>query len=217
MSIEEQPEVLIATAPARRRRRLWLAVTLASVLVIAAVVVLILHTGTGPSPAAAPGPFEAAARPVPCPGHPQARCFPVGDIEQNVVKPLTATGYRCVPDSTAEICGPPDRSILIDIHPTSVVVLIAAFTHPPDADTGLRQITTALQAVLPLLLPKSPNAQQSFLQWLQNAAARPNGCRLIVRDNNGYAQICQGHPAPAGAQSATTVIRVAIGVPPNVF
>jgi hypothetical protein len=212
--------------PARTRRTwLWLAVAVALVVVAVAVVVIVRQSSGSTSTAATPGPFESGALPVACPGSTDTtalHCFPIGDLNRDVVKPLTAGGFRCIPgDANGQICISHAAGVVVYVWPESVdvelSVVVGAGTEP-DAATGLRQITDGLRVALRLLLPHSPNAQQSFVQQVQNAVRKPGSCRLLVRNGHGYGTSCFGHPAPKpvtdGIGTAIVKFRIyAVGAP----
>jgi hypothetical protein len=137
---------------------------------------------------------------------------------------LTAGGFRCVPgDANGRICISHAAGVVVYVWPESVdvelSVVVGAGTEP-DAATGLRQITDGLRVALRLLLPNSPNAQQSFVQQIQNAARKPGSCQVLVRNGHGYGTSCFGHPAPKpvtdGIDTAIVKFRIyAVGTAPN--
>lgn len=167
------------------------------------------------SPASSPGSssttvppiaFEPTAAAIPCPSFPL--CFPIGDLQRDVIAPLTAAGYNCLPkDGGGSVCSTTNGQFYIELYPYSVGVELwptTANLHR-DADSSLAQITTGLRAVLPLLLPKSSGAQQFFLRQLQTAATRPHACVTLEPVGHGYGITCLGRPARATTHLANTV------------
>ena len=63
-----------------------------------------------------------------------------------------------------------ERELLVSGDEIGLVCEAVGAGTEPDAATWLRQITDGLRVALRLLLPNSPNAQQSFVQQVQNAA-----------------------------------------------
>ncbi|HEY0807371.1 MAG TPA: hypothetical protein VGD84_20060 [Pseudonocardiaceae bacterium] len=207
---------------ARRSRRPWLLLAVGIALVVVAAVVVITHQPSGTaaaSGAATPGPFESTAQPVPCPGSTgpdPLRCFPIGDLQQDVVTPLTASGFRCIPGTAkSTLCLSRAAGVVVQVWPESVQVelpVVVGIGTEPDAVTGLQQITDAMRVVLRLLMPHSPNAQKSFLQPVQDAARKPGLCPELIRDGHGYGWSCFGHPAPQpvmdGIDTAIVTVRI---------
>jgi hypothetical protein len=142
------------------------------------------------------------------------RCFPVGDFQRDVIAPLTAAGYACIPKTQGRgaLCATKNAQFYLLLYPYSVDVRLTAISpsQEPDADTAIALITTGLRAVLPLLLPKSPGAQQFFLQRLHTAATQPDACVTLTPVGHGYGITCLGRPAPAGAHVATIVAQFTV-------
>lgn len=175
---------------------------------VIAVVASACSSPAATPPSSPPIVFESGAAAVPCLSG--LTCFPIADLQHDVITPLTAAGYTCIPqaEGTGAICKPKNAEFYLEIDRQSVHVkstTLLGVRPVPDADTLVAQITIGLRAVLPVLLPKFPGAQQFFQQQLRAAATQPNAC-TGKSVGHGYGIICLGRPAPAGAHTANAVV-----------